>query len=293
MSYHTRSGQEPSADLRSPSGLVNRTSEFRWKDLRALNIYYENGDIKMFGELPTFSYNYNKSLDLRNVNKDLLLNVFDNDALTRGWNDEERALARYISNVLAKERADAGRREKVTDSFVNFLLVTLRFNVYPFSLELKADCHFKVHNKIVTSETDFSIWKDKLYVIIDEDKHIHNVSSNTGWGECQIAGELLASAYVNHREIQERYKVQNLFAIRVIGTRFTFYRAEIKSDYLNSFSEGFPANEMSIYRYPAFSDQYPNRIPCLDYTDPGQRRQILEIMIKIKNFVIQNKTVSG
>lgn len=61
-------------------------------------------------------------------------------------------------------------------------------------------------------------------MIFDKDKHLHNVSNFDGWGEWQIAGELLASTYVNHREL-ERYKVQSLFAIRVIGTRFTFYRS--------------------------------------------------------------------
>src|SRR5690242_9194943 len=103
MSYQTRSGQESSIDLTSPSELANSTSEFRWKDIKALNIHYRNSSIDMFGDMPNFSYN--TSLLLRDVNKDLLFNVFDNDNLTRGWNDDERALARYVSNVLIKEQA--------------------------------------------------------------------------------------------------------------------------------------------------------------------------------------------
>ncbi|RHZ51731.1 hypothetical protein Glove_471g5 [Diversispora epigaea] len=259
MSYLTRFDQKPSIKLNSPLQLADSTSEFRWRDIRALNINYRNGDIKMFGELQVISFN--------------------------------TSLPSYISDVLVKELAEAGKREKVIDNFVNFLLGILKFNEYPFKLKLKADCYFQVDDKVVTSETNFSIWKNKLYVIVNEDKHIHNVSNHTGWGECQIAGELLASAYINHREIAERYAVQTIFAIRVIGTRFTFYRAEVKSSYLNSLSEGFSDKNLSIYRYPALNDKYPNRIPCLDYTDPNQREQILEIMIKIKNFVIQNKTI--
>ncbi|CAG8777531.1 17253_t:CDS:1, partial [Gigaspora rosea] len=92
-------------------------------------------------------------------------------------------------------------------------------------------------NKKIISETDFSIWNNNLFVIIDEDKHLQNVSKNTWWGECQIAGELLASAFVNHEEIREIYRAQSLFAIRVVGTCFTFYKAEIGFNYLDSLSE--------------------------------------------------------
>ncbi|CAG8778152.1 26642_t:CDS:1 [Dentiscutata erythropus] len=241
----------------------------------------------MFGEKPDFSYN--KSLLLRDVNKDFLIGVWDNDSLTEGWNSEERALARYISNVLIKERASAGKRERVTDSFVNYLLGLLKFNDHPLSLELKADCYFEVFDKKVASETDFSIWKDNLFVIVDEDKHFHNVNRLTCWGEYQIAGELLAAAFVNHIYTREIYCVQSLFAIRVIGTRFTFYRAEIESNYITSLPEGFSTNTMCIYRYPV--DQIKDDFPCFDYTDPDQRRIILDILIRIKNFVIQNRTI--
>ncbi|CAG8551504.1 2619_t:CDS:2 [Diversispora eburnea] len=137
---------------------------------------------------------------------------------------KERTLAGYISNVLMKELADAKKRERVTDSFVNYLLGILEFNDYPFSLKLKADYNFRVHNKAVNSETDFSIWKDHhLFVIIDEDKHILYITFTEilGGGEYQIAGELLAAAC-----------------------------ATIDFDYLDSFSEGFPTDEMNIFGYP-------------------------------------------
>ncbi|CAG8764344.1 24951_t:CDS:2, partial [Gigaspora rosea] len=193
------------------------------------------GTIEMFGDKPNFSYN--TSLLLRNANKDQLFGVWTDDSLTEDWHNKERTLARYVSNVLMKELGSAGKREKVTDSFVNFLLSVLKFNEYPFSLELKADCYFNVHNKKVISKTDFS---GNLFVIIDEDKHLHSANKSNWWGECQIAGEVLASAYINHQEISGRYHIQSLFAIRVIGTRFTFYRAEIESNYLDSLWEGFP-----------------------------------------------------
>ncbi|RHZ88827.1 hypothetical protein Glove_21g355 [Diversispora epigaea] len=289
MSDHTRSDQVSGTYLRNPSELSNSTSEFRWKDMKALNIYYKNGTVGMFGSMIDLSYN--RSLLLQNVNKDFLFKVWNDDTLTKDWNNKERALARYISEILIKEHAEVENHEKVTDSFINFLLGILEFNEYPFALKLKANCYFQVHDKVVTSESDFSIWKNKLFITIDEDRHLYNINKFTWWGEYQIAGKLLASAFVNHKEIQEKYNTQTLFAIRVIGTRFTFYKAEIKSDYLTSLVKGFPTNNLYIYRYPEWNDQYTNHISYLDYTNLDQRRHILEIIIKIKNFIIQNKTI--
>ncbi|CAG8805117.1 25247_t:CDS:2 [Dentiscutata erythropus] len=267
-----------STGMRTPSELSDSTNEFRLKNINALNICFGDGADAMFGDKPDFLYE--AILLLQDTNKDFLIGVWDNDSLTEGWNSKERALASYISNVLIKEHASAGKRERVTDSFVNYLLGVLEFNVHPLSLELKADCYFKVYNKK----------KDKLFVIVDEDKHLNNISKATWWGEYQIAGELLASAFVNHEKIRGIYRAQSLFAIRVIGTRFTFYRAEIESNYITSLHEGFPTNKMYIYSYPV--DQIIDEVPCFDYTDPGQRRMILDILIRIKYFVLQNRTVS-
>lgn len=95
----------------------------------------------MFGEMPNFSYN--TRLLLRGADKDVLFNVYKDSTLTEGWNKKERTLAGYISEVLVKELAEAGRRERVTDDFVNFLLGVLEFNEDPFRLKLKADCYFR------------------------------------------------------------------------------------------------------------------------------------------------------
>ncbi|CAG8796186.1 24982_t:CDS:2, partial [Dentiscutata erythropus] len=115
------------------------------------------------------SFSYDTSLLLRNVNKDQLFDAWADDSFTEGWNNKERALARYMPNVLIKELAN---------------------------------CYFEVDTKKVTLKTDFSIWKGNPFVIVDEDNHLNNISKNTWWGECQIAGELLALAFVNYNVLQ-------------------------------------------------------------------------------------------
>ncbi len=286
---NTRSGQMPSSALRRPRDLVDSTSDFRLKDLTALNIVYEN----MVEWSPILPDNLDNNLMIANMSKERLVSMWTDDSVAGGLNAEEHTIAEYVSNVLIKELADAGKREKITDAFVNYLLGALKFNVYPLSLQLKSDCSFKVHNKVVTSESDFAVYKKRMFAIIDEDKHIHNVEHSTGWGEYQIAGEILAAAYTNHNNVSRRYEHQTLYAIRVIGTRFTFYKASIAYKYIESLSEGFPCDHMHMYRYPHWDDGPGiSNIPCLDYSNPVDRLKILEIMTSIRASVVNNDITS-
>jgi hypothetical protein len=281
----TRSGQNPSSSLRRPSDLVDSTSDFRFKDLKALNIVYENMTLWPL----ILQDDFNRSLLIDNMSKDILVSMWNNESLASHLNPKQHTVAEYVSEVLIKEMASAGKREKITDAFVNYLLGALEFNEYPLSLQLKSDCFFKVHNKTVTSEFDFAIYKRRMFAIIDEDKHINNVEHSTSWGEYQIAGEILAAAYSNHNKITADYIYQTLYAIRVIGTRFTFYKATISSSYIESLSEGFPCASMHVYRYPLWDGKRGlDNIPCLDYSIPDQRLQILKIMTSIKSYVINN-----
>jgi len=297
--YGTRSRQVPTSALRKPSELADSTSDFRPKDLMALNIVYTNSN-----ESNPTSSSFDQSLMIKEMDKNQLLYMWDNESMGSHLNSKQRTLAEHVSKVLVQELASAGKREKSTDAFVNFLLSALEFNLFPLSLELKPDCYFKVHNKTVTSESDFGIYKKRLFAIVDEDKHIHNVLSlilvselcsdtkegyehSTGWGECQIAGEILAATYSNHHSISKRYKQQTIYAIRVIGTRFTFYKAEVPYDYIESLADGFPEDKMLIYRHPPW-DGSPgtDNIPCLDYSNSNQRRTILSLMATLRDRVI-------
>ncbi|CAB5373048.1 unnamed protein product [Rhizophagus irregularis] len=118
---------------------------------------------------------------------------------------------------------------------------------------------------VVDDENDF------LLIAIEQDKHLKNVGPSSNYGEVQIAAEILACACQNlHSPIQQanadndvhiqkgkegqegqedqedqedqkdRYVDQTIFAIRVIFTYVTFYKAEISSKYLKELDEGLP-----------------------------------------------------
>lgn len=289
--YNTKSRQIPTSGLRKPSELADSTSYFRPKDLIALNIVYINDDtilLPIDQQSNTMLYReYDDNLLIKGMNRDQLLHMWHDESLGSHLNNEQRTLAEHVSKVLIQEMASAGKRERSTDAFVNYLLGALKFNLFPLSLELKPDCKFKIHTTIVTSEADFGVYKRRLFAIVDEDKHIHNVEHATGWGECQIAGEVLAAAYSNHQSINKEYRIQTINAVRVIGTRFTFYRAEITYEYIESLANGFPESGLSIYRYPPWNGSPGvDNIPCLDYSNPDQREHILSIMITLRNRVL-------
>src|SRR2546430_17602513 len=133
---NTRSAQIPTKDLKRPSELADSTSDFRLKDLRALKIQYNNVG-NPFENSPTLRYTptpgvgvpsaYPVSLLIKNKNKEQLLDMQQNENMANDLNDEERTLAEHVSNVLIKEFAKAGKRERITDAFVNYLLGVLRF----------------------------------------------------------------------------------------------------------------------------------------------------------------------
>jgi len=64
--------------------------------------------------------------------------------------------------------------------------------------------------------------------------------------EFQLPGEMLAAAIRNYMEGQFP---QTIFALRVIGTQITFYRADFLVHYLESIQHGSPAADITIFRF--------------------------------------------
>jgi len=68
----------------------------------------------------------------------------------------------------------------------------------------------------------------------------------TDFGEYQIPGEMVAVAVYNYTLISRN--PQTIFAVRIVGTAITFYRADFSADYLNSVTIGAPAEHVPIFR---------------------------------------------
>jgi len=242
--------------LSNPSRLVDSTSEFRKEELESLRIQYSEidalFDVKV-DNIPNYFYirDYNNRDQI--YNKSQILNA-DRELLV----GEERCLIKYLNKVVRNEEVVKGTSESNTDSLVDYMIRQVGFDREPFILRLHPYYKFYVGSHEISSVPGFSVENDELMVFIDEDKHLRNTGKPKSWGEYQIAGEILAAAYTNHEivftrsceingatiakedEKEQERREEIMYAMRVIGTKFTFYKAIIPHSYLISLGSGLP-----------------------------------------------------
>ena len=103
----------------------------------------------------------------------------------------------------------------------------------------------------------------------------------TGFGEWQIAAEMLACGYEN---MINNYVDQELFAFRVISTYVTFYRAEIPILYWEELSEQLPkVQSIVIKRWPKENGKETG----LNLAEPDERKAVITDLIKIRQRLLK------
>ncbi|CAG8822350.1 11325_t:CDS:2, partial [Gigaspora rosea] len=119
------------------------------------------------------------------------------------------------------------------------------------------------------------------------DKHLKNrmLLKTTDFKEVQLAAEILACSSVNLREIYKgEYVDQELFAIRVISTYFTFYHAVITGSYWEELDLGLPKKQLTtIERWPPKNGKDEG----LDIAQIGGRKAVLTALAKIREYLLQ------
>ena len=121
-----------------------------------------------------------------------------------------------------------------------------------------------------------------------QDKHLKDIAPSNGFGEFQIAAEIVACAHENICR-RERCVSQILFAIRVLATYVTFYRAELSKHYLDEVIQGLPIRKsLEIRRWPA-----KNSVPEAGYnlTSPDDRRAVLTALARIRKHLLLHDAV--
>jgi hypothetical protein len=280
MSYNT--GRAPSGKLDDPRQLPSNASEFYPIHRRSLNIQYENVH-RIENILSALSMQYDSSLLLKNLTRDELSIIAHRYDILNSLNDDEKTLALYLHKVLQNDPLTTGVR---TDSFVNYLLMELRFNKYPFLLNLQPDYSFQVYSTRITAKVEFSIEKNNGILCFDEDKHLHSISSTTEYGESQIGAEILACAFTNYDKPDSptRGRDQTIFAMRVIGSRFTLYKAFVSKDYIQSLNEGFPPEDqnVNVMRFPPNANDTSYGY---DYANENHRPLILDLLVRLREYM--------
>jgi len=275
------------------SQLADSTAYFRRADVTSLSIKYKDAEKIEDFQHPVVSMPPEETF-LSDMSGEVILSSIKNPSALDPLSREEKTLASLLAYVLVNEEVVRGTEESRTDSFVDGLLRMLDFDKYPLMMQLQPLYRLLIYGKDISSKFDFGISKDKRVVLIDEDKHIRNIGPSVAWGEYQIAGEMLVASGDNYQKTGQAG--HTVFAIRVIGTGFTFYKTNASEEYLYSLGQGSPEGSMIILRYPPWSSAnteatqrnpiYP--FPNLDFSVPSERRQVISILLSIRDYLLSS-----
>ena len=230
-----------------------------------------------------------ENLLIKGLNRSELRLIDERLDISDTLNKDERSIALYLNKVILHDPLKINIRESFTNNFVNYLLNKLEFNRYPLILNAQPKYCFEVQAIKVTGRPEFSAEKnEELKVLfLDESRHLTNLKLATEFAECQIAGEILCAAYTNYAYPLSPtvLKDQVIYAVRIIGTRFTFYKANVSKTYLYALADGNlePDNNVTIFRYP--SNENKETLYGYDYSNNLHRIIILKLLVSLREFI--------
>lgn len=204
------------------------------------------------------------------------------------YDNKVKTLIGKVKKVFLSEEESI--TEVIFDGFMDSMLHILCFDDYPCFMYPQYDYSAKIgpNSRVVKAKPDFGILSetDKIMLVI-EDKTVTSASYSNNWKEDQVMGELFAA--VHHVVTKSRTPVVypvTVHAVRVIGTKFTFYKASATLEYIKESAKlGFSIdNEMVVQRWPPVEDD-PSRLTAYDVCDKEDRLRILGCMCAIRRSI--------
>ena len=121
-------------------------------------------------------------------------------------------------------------------------------------------------------------------MLVIEDKVVTSARYSNNWKEDQVMGEMFAAVHhiVSHSRTTLTYPV-SVYAVRVIGTKFTFYKACATLEYIKESARSGMSieNEMKVHRCPRVEDD-PSRLTAYNICNKDDRMQILQCLCSIR-----------
>ncbi|KAI9299570.1 hypothetical protein BJ944DRAFT_253744 [Cunninghamella echinulata] len=235
-------------------------------------------------------FNKNNILLDEETKKLLLPEWLDEDWLLKVDLDELNIADGRIKTLLGKiqyvVKAQRPRKEFYVDGYMSTFLPLLGFDTYPLYMypqyEYSADIFDEQH---VVAKLDFGILsKEQKLVIVTEDKTVINATYSNNWKEDQILGELFVAVHDTVKNYKDVTYPINIFAIRVVGTLFTFFKTIVGEDYVMETLKGYPKNSsMEVQRHPTVINK--PYLTAYDVCNISDRENILKCMLSIKNFL--------
>lgn len=180
--------------------------------------------------------------------------------------------------------------ESMVDGFMSSLLNLMGFDEYPCFLYPQYSYHVRVgpESSRIRATPDFSITTENNNVmLVIEDKNSTGATYSNKWKEDQVMGELFVAAhYIAARQDKKATYPVNVYAARVIGTKFTFYKATATLDYIKESARSGMSedNQMVVERYPPVEDS--PLLTAYDICNVQDRKHILESLFSIKTLMV-------
>ncbi|CAG8552311.1 7228_t:CDS:2 [Funneliformis mosseae] len=206
---------------------------------------------------------------------------------------EAQTFATKLHNVVLNGFQVLGTDESSTDTLLDDLLRIVKLNNFPLMIRNHPPCKLHIEEEpYVSSIPEFVIKNKRSTIIGVEDNHLRNTGLRTGYGESQIAVEILASynenvSYIRALRLENRrnpgYTDQISWAVRVITTYVTFYKVMIPTTYWQELENGLPKeSSVVIQRWPAENSLSSG----LDLSDPTDKNEVLDALVKIREEIL-------
>ena len=213
----------------------------------------------------------------------------DVEIQTLQYNNKIKTLIAKIRKVHLSERMNI--TETLIDGFMDSLLHILCFDDYPCFLYPQYDYSAQIgpNNRTVKAKPDFGVLSNSNRImLVIEDKTTTSAIYSNNWKEDQVMGELFTAVHhvVTKSNTKMTYPV-NVYAVRVIGTKFTFYKSIATLEYIKESAKlGFSIeeNEMKVERYPPVEDE-PSMLTAYNICNIDDRMRILECLCSIRKSI--------
>ncbi|CAJ0768203.1 2062_t:CDS:2 [Entrophospora sp. SA101] len=249
MSQTRSSGSENSEHLHDPDFLSNSASSFNTRDVRSLRVSFCSAT-QANEVIPNRNVNIPQEYILPGVNRTVLaMEELDIDQLCQNDHDYVKTFIYKLHEVVKNTKLVIGTSEASTDTLFLKDCITFKLRLHPLF-------KFYVGNVILSAKAEF-------------DKHLNNIRPTNDYGEPQIGAEILACGDENIRQAREAFNM-TIFAVRVVSTYVTFYRATISKSYWNELAIGCPRQQsITVLRWPGNSS---DPIVGFDLAEPNGRR---------------------
>ncbi|RIA87022.1 hypothetical protein C1645_828360 [Glomus cerebriforme] len=262
--------------------LSSSASSFNYDDLKTLRVSYEPAT--KYSVIPNIKVTIPEQYVLPEINYILLCNAENFDIKNFDIKEDRvKTFVNKLHDVLKNSGVDSGTSESTTDTLINDLLLhVVKLDNWPFKVRLQPPVQLIAKDESVEAEPKFVVNKEQISLIGVEDKHLRNkrLYPALGFGECQIAAEILACGYEN---MINNYVDQEIFAFRVISTYVTFYRTKIPTSYWAKLSKNLPSEEsIVIKRWP----EKNGKLTGLNLANPEGRKMVITDLIKIRQYLL-------